>query len=141
MMLDTNICIYIIKNRPKSVKDRFKEFEIGELCISSITVSELMYGVYKSEYVEKNFIAIENFLMPFDIVNYDYESSIEYGKIRSDLERKGQVIGGMDMQIAAHAKALNMVLVTNNSKEFKRVHGLVIDNWVLPIIRGALQHH
>lgn len=130
MMLDTNICIYIIKNRPESVKERFKEFEIGELCISSITVSELMYGVYKSEYVEKNLIAIENFLMPFDIVNYDYESSIEYGKIRSDLERKGQVIGGMDMQIAAHAKALNMVLVTNNSKEFKRVHGLVIDNWV-----------
>lgn len=130
MMLDTNICIYIIKNRPESVKERFKEFEIGELCISSITVSELMYGVYKSEYVEKNLIAIENFLMPFDIVNYDYESSIEYGKIRSDLERKGQVIGGMDMQIAAHAKALNMVLVTNNSKEFKRVHSLVIDNWV-----------
>jgi tRNA(fMet)-specific endonuclease VapC len=130
MMLDTNICIYIIKNRPESVKERFKEFEIGELCISSITVSELMYGVYKSEYVEKNLIAIENFLMPFDIVNYDYEASVEYGKIRSDLERKGQVIGGMDMQIAAHAKALNMVLVTTNSKEFKRVNGLEIDNWV-----------
>ncbi len=130
MMLDTNICIYIIKNRPESVKERFQEFEIGELCISSISVSELMYGVYKSKYIEKNFMAIESFLMPFDIVDYDYGASIEYGKIRADLEKKGQVIGGMDMQIAAHAKALNMVLVTNNSKEFIRVNGLEIDNWV-----------
>jgi len=89
-----------------------------------------MYGVYKSKYIEKNFRAIESFLMPFDIVDYDYGASIEYGKIRADLEKKGQVIGGMDMQIAAHAKALNMVLVTNNSKEFIRVNGLEIDNWV-----------
>ena len=130
MMLDTNICIYIIKNRPENVRKRFREFEIGELCISTITVSELMYGVYKSDYVEKNLSAIENFLMPFDIVDYDYEASVEYGKIRSDLERKGTVIGGMDMLIAAHAKALNMVLVSNNGKEFKRVAGLEVDNWV-----------
>ena len=129
-MLDTNICIYIIKNRPESVKNRFQEFEIGELCISSITVSELMYGVYKSEYVEKNFRAIESFLMPFDIVDYDYSASIEYGKIRADLEKKGQVIGGMDIQIAAHAKSLGMIVITNNTNEFKRVHGLEIDNWV-----------
>ncbi len=130
MMLDTNICIYIIKNRPESVREQFKAFDIGELCLSSITVSELMYGVYKSQYVEKNLLAIENFLMPFDIVNYDYNASMEYGKIRASLERKGQVIGGMDMQIAAHAKSLNMILITNNGKEFKRVHGLEIDNWI-----------
>jgi len=130
MMLDTNICIYIIKNRPQSVKKRFQEFEIGELCISSITVSELMCGVYKSEYVEKNFRAIESFLMPFDILDYDYSASVEYGKIRADLEKRGQVIGGMDMQIAAHAKSLDMVVITNNSKEFQRVNDLEIDNWV-----------
>ena len=94
-MLDTNICIYIIKNRPKSVKQKFQEFSIGELCISSITVSELMYGAFKSQFVEKNLKAIESFLMPFEIVDYDYMASIEYGKIRANLERKGIVIGNL----------------------------------------------
>ena len=130
MMLDTNICIYIIKNKPETVKERFKQFEIGELCISSITVSELMYGVYKSQHMEKNLKAITTFLMPFDIVDYDYNASIEYGKIRAYLEKKGQIIGGMDLQIAAHCLALDMTLVTNNIKEFERVKGLKFENWV-----------
>ncbi len=129
-MLDTNICIYIIKNKPKSVKERFREFEIGELCISTITVSELMYGAYKSEQTQKNLKAIESFLMPFEIIDYDYIASMEYGKIRANLEKKGQVIGNMDMQIASHALALDLVLVTNNTREFKRVEGLRLDNWV-----------
>jgi len=129
-MLDTNICIYIIKNKPKSVKERFREFEIGELCISTITVSELMYGAYKSEHTEKNLKAIESFLLPFEIVDYDFKASMEYGKIRAYLEKKGKVIGNMDMQIAGHAFALDLVLVTNNTKEFERVEGLVLDNWV-----------
>lgn len=129
-MLDTNICIYIIKNKPQTVKERFKQFEIGELCISNITVSELMYGVYKSQYMEKNLKAITTFLMPFDIIDYDYNASIEYGKIRAYLEKKGQIIGGMDMQIAAHALASDMTLVTNNTKEFERVKGLKLENWV-----------
>ena len=130
MMLDTNICIYIIKNKPKSVKERFREFEIGELCISTITVSELMYGAFKSEHTEKNLKAIEGFLMPFEIVDYDAMASVEYGKIRAYLEKKGQVIGNMDMQIAGQALALNLVLVTNNTKEFMRVEELRLDNWV-----------
>ncbi|CAA6824430.1 MAG: Unknown protein [uncultured Sulfurovum sp.] len=130
MMLDTNICIYIIKNKPESVKERFREFEIGGLCISSITVSELMYGAYKSEQTEKNLQALESFLMPFEIVDYDYIASIEYGKIRASLEKKAQVIGNMDMQIAGHALALDMTLVTNNTKEFIRVDGLSLDSWV-----------
>jgi len=130
MMLDTNICIYIIKNKPESVKKRFREFEIGELCISSITVSELMYGAYKSQQIERNLQALESFLMPFEIVDYDYVASIEYGKIRASLEKKGQVIGNMDMQIAGHALALDMTLVTNNTKEFVRIDGLNLDNWV-----------
>jgi len=129
-MLDTNICIYIIKNRPKSVKEKFREFEIGELCISTITVSELMYGAFKSEHSEKNLKAIESFLMPFEIVEYDFRASVEYGKIRAYLEKKGQVIGNMDMQIAGHALALDLVLVTNNTREFERVKGLGLDNWV-----------
>ena len=129
-MLDTNICIYIIKNKPKSVKERFREFEIGELCISTITVSELMYGAFKSEHTEKNLKAIESFLMPFEIVDYDFMASVEYGKIRAYLEKKGKVIGNMDMQIAGHALALDVVLVTNNTKEFERVVGLGLDNWV-----------
>jgi tRNA(fMet)-specific endonuclease VapC len=130
MMLDTNICIYIIKNKPQSVKKRFKEFHIGELSISTITVSELMYGAYKSQFVEKNLQTIENFLMPFEIIDYDYHASIEYGKIRANLEKKGQVIGNMDMQIAGHALSLGLKLVTNNIKEFNRVEGLALDNWV-----------
>ena len=130
MMLDTNICIYIIKNKPKSVKERFREFEIGELCISTITVSELMYGAFKSEYTEKNLKAIESFLMPFEIVDYDFMASVEYGKIRAYLKKKGKVIGNMDMQIAGHALALDLVLVTNNTKEFERVEGLGLDNWI-----------
>lgn len=129
-MLDTNICIYIIKNKPQSVKENFQEFSIGELCISTITVSELMYGAFKSEHTEKNLKAIESFLMPFEIVDYDYIASIEYGKIRAYLEKKGKVIVNMDMQIAGHALALDLILVTNNTKEFERVLDLKLDNWV-----------
>ena len=130
MMLDTNICIYIIKNRPTSVRSKLQEFSIGDLCISTITVSELLYGAYKSQFIEKNLKAIESFLMPFDIVDYDYMTSIEYGKIRASLEKKGQVIGNMDMQIAGHALSLDMILVTNNTREFERVAGLELDDWV-----------
>jgi len=130
LMLDTNICIYIIKNKPQRVRQKFQNFHIGELAISSITVSELMYGAYKSDYREKNLKAVESFLLPFEIVPYDYNAAMEYGKIRAALERQGCVIGNMDMQIAGHALALDMALVTNNTKEFQRVDGLVVDNWV-----------
>ena len=129
-MLDTNICIYIIKNRPESVRKKFQEFKIGELCISTITVSELLYGAFKSQFIEKNLKAIESFLIPFEIIDYDYQASMEHGKIRANLEKKGKVIGNMDMQIASHALALDLILVTNNIKEFERVEGLKLDNWV-----------
>lgn len=129
-MLDTNICIYIIKNKPEQVRVRLKEHAVGDISISSITVSELMYGAYKSQHVEKNIKAIEHFLLPFDVVDYDYKSSVVYGQIRADLEQKGKVIGGLDMLIAAHAKSLEMILVTNNTKEFQRVEELKIENWV-----------
>lgn len=129
-MLDTNICIYIIKNKPQEVRAKFQEFNIGQIALSSITVSELYYGVYKSSYIDKNLLALEHFLKPFDIIDYDIEASIEYGKVRATLEKKGTVIGGLDMMIAAHALALDMTLVTNNTKEFCRVENLLLDNWV-----------
>ena len=130
IMLDTNICIYIIKNKPKSVMEKFQEYDVGDISLSSITISELYYGAYKSEYKEKNLLALEHFLQPFNIVEYDLKASIEYGEIRATLERQGNVIGGLDMQIAAHARSLDMTLITNNTKEFIRVDNLVIDNWV-----------
>lgn len=129
-MLDTNICIYIIKNKPQNVREKLKEFDIGDLVLSSITVSELYYGVYKSEHLEKNLLALEHFLKPFDILEYDIKASIAYGKIRADLEKRGQIIGGLDMMIAAHALSCNMILITNNTKEFQRVKELRLDNWV-----------
>ena len=129
-MLDTNICIYIIKNRPQSVRKKLETFELGDLAISSVTVSELYYGAYKSEYVDKNLRALEHFLYPFDIREYDIQAAAAYGKIRANLEKRGQVIGGLDMMIAAHALSADMVLVTNNTKEFQRAEGLELENWV-----------
>ncbi len=129
-VLDTNICIYIIKNKPRSVREKFKEFDVGELALSSVTVSELYYGAYKSRHVEKNLIALEHFLRPFQIAEYDSLAAARYGKVRAEFEKSGKVIGGLDMMIAAHALSLDMPLVTNNTKEFERVAGLRLENWV-----------
>ena len=129
-LLDTNICIYTIKNRPPQVKEKLIEHKIGDLALSIITVSELLYGAFKSQQVERNLNIIEEFIMPFDIIDFDYKSAIEYGKIRATLEKQGQIIGNMDMQIAAIAKANDMILVTNNLKEFNRIENLKLENWV-----------
>jgi len=129
-MLDTNICIYIIKKKPLNVLEKFKEFDIGEIALSSVTVSELYYGAFKSEHKEKNLSALEHFLQPFNIVEYDLKASIVYGKIRASLEKLGTPIGSLDMLIAAHALSLDMTLITNNTKEFERVDELKIENWV-----------
>lgn len=129
-MLDTNMCIFIINKKPQQVKEKFLAFDIGDLAISSVTVSELYFGAYKSQFVEKNLLALEHFLRPFDLVEYDTKAAISYGKIRANLEKAGTPIGGMDMMIAAHALSLDMTLVTNNTKEFKRVDRLVLEDWV-----------
>lgn len=129
-MLDTNICIYIIKNKPLNVLEELKKCDVGDIILSSITVSELVYGAYKSQFVEKNLKAIEHFLVPFDVAEYDYKAAFEYGKIRATLEKQGQPIGSLDMLIAAHAKSLDITLVTNNLKEFERVEALKLENWV-----------
>jgi tRNA(fMet)-specific endonuclease VapC len=129
-LLDTNICIYIIKKKPISVFERVREIPFGQIGISVITIAELEYGVRKSSDPDKNLLALNQFLIPFEIFSFDFAATIEYGKIRSGLELKGTPIGPLDTLIAAHAKSLNLTLVTNNEKEFNRVEGLQIENWV-----------
>jgi len=129
-LLDTNICIYIIKKKPINVFEKFEKLSIGDIEISSITLAELNYGVQKSQYPEKNLSALNQFLTPLDIMEFDARASNEYGIIRAVLEKSGIPIGPMDTLIAAHAKSLGTTLVTNNTKEFERVVGLNIENWV-----------
>ena len=129
-MLDTNICIYIIKQKPPNVIERFYQTEISEIGISSITLSELLYGVSKSSKPEQNQIALTQFIAPLEILSYDDEAAQYYGELRAHLEKQGRPIGSLDMLIAAHALSANCVLVTNNEKEFTRVPKLKIENWV-----------
>ncbi len=129
-LLDTNICIYIIKKKPQSVLDRLAAILPDEIGISMITIAELEYGVRKSTYPEKNRFALNKFLIPFSLFDFDHAAAMEYGIVRSDLEMKGTPIGPLDTLIAAHAKSLNYILVTNNVKEFQRVDGLQVENWV-----------
>ena len=128
-ILDTNICIYIIKKKPSQVFEKFKDLPLGSVGISSITLAELAYGVKKSVQSEKNQIALNQFLVPLDTVEFDANAAVEYGIIRAELERAGTPIGPLDMLIASHVKSLDLTLVTNNEKEFKRVDGLTIENW------------
>jgi tRNA(fMet)-specific endonuclease VapC len=126
-LLDTNICIYIIKKKPIKVFEKFKELNIGDLKISSITYAELYFGAYNSQQVEKNLQTIKNFLLPFEVIDFDKKAAIEYAKIKANLRKKGQVIGELDMQIAGVALSNNLILVTNNEKEFNRIDNLKIE--------------
>ena len=130
VLLDTNICIYMIKNKPPEVRKHFERFSPGDIAISSITVAELHYGVAKSAAQKKNSLALEGFLLPLDIAPFDAESALVYGKIRAELERRGKPIGGMDMLIAAQAIAQGFTLITHNLTEFERVSGLKCKTWV-----------
>ena len=129
-MLDTNICIYIIKRKPPDVIERFKKTEISQIGISSITLSELLYGVSKSSKPEQNQMALIQFVAPLEILPYGDEAAHCYGDLRAQLEKQGTPIGSLDMLIAAHALSINCTLVTNNEKEFVRIQNLKIDNWV-----------
>ena len=129
-MLDTNICIYAIKNKPKEVIERLEEHEPGEICISSVTYAELIHGVEKSKAVNKNRIALTLLLADIEILSFDANAAESYGEIRAELERKGTPIEPLDMMIAGHAKSLNYTVVTNNTKEFERIKGLRLENWV-----------
>ena len=129
-LLDTNICIYLIKQKPPEVLQRFNTNQVGDLGISSITVAELEFGVQKSQFTHKNQQALEQFLIPLNIVNFDRAAAIIYGDLRATLAKQGTPIGSLDTLIAAHALSLNVTLITNNVKEFDRVPNLKLDNWV-----------
>ena len=128
-MLDTNICIYLIKRKNPELARRIIDIPIEDIFVSSITVSELEYGVAKSTQIEKNHQSLLKFLSTVTVVDYDVLASKEYGLIRSDLEKRGEPIGQLDMLIAAHAKSRNAIIITNNEREFIKVTGLSVENW------------
>ncbi len=129
-LLDTNICIFIIKQKPSTVLKKFETLLPGDIGISSVTLAELFYGVEKSKQKEKNFFALSNFILPLEVVDFDAQAAAFYGSIRSSLETLGKTIGSLDLMIAAHAKSRGLIIVTNNKKEFSRVDGLVVEDWV-----------
>lgn len=131
IMLDTNICIYIIKRQPAAVLKRFLEYQIGDIGISSITLSELRYGVAKSTHREKNTKALDEFIIPLEVVSFDEAAAHVYGDIRAALEKAGTPIGAMDMLIAAHALSMGIPLVTNNTREFVRIPALNSIDWTV----------
>ena len=128
-MLDTNIVIYTMKNRPERVRDTFKKRD-GQMCISSITLGELIYGAEKSMAPEQNLADIESMISRLEVKPFDSPAAIHFGQIRATLAKAGTPIGPYDAMIAGHARALALVLVTNNENEFQRVPGLMRENWL-----------
>jgi len=128
-MLDTNIVIYVIKRRPLDILSTFNR-HAGQMCISTITFSELMHGAEKSEHREQNLRQVEDFVSRLDVLPYGSKAAAHYGQIRADLERKGTTIGINDLHIAGHARSEGLILVTNNLREFERVDALRLENWV-----------
>lgn len=128
-LLDTNIVIYVLKRRPKELLDVFNA-NASRMAISSITLSELMYGAEKSLNTDKNLEAVEEFVSHLEVLPYDAKASQHYGQIKAALEKKGQIIGENDIHIAAHAISHGLILVSNNVREFKRVSNLALENWV-----------
>lgn len=129
-LLDTNICSYILKNRPASVKQKFDEVGAEHLCISSVVLAELYYGAArhpKSVIIRKE---IDDFVSRLLVVAWDEQSANHYGAIRAALEKVGSPVGAMDMLIAAHARSMGATLITNNLREFERISGLMVQNWV-----------
>lgn len=128
-MLDTNICINIMKHI-SHVKERFRDVLGDGVAISVISLAELEYGVENSASIVKNRSALMSFAILVRILQFDRYAAVEYGRIRASLQKKGTPIGGLDMLIAAHAKSVGLTLVTNNTREFARVEGLRIDDWI-----------
>lgn len=128
-LLDTNIVIYVLKRRPKEVLEVFN-INASRMAISSITLSELLYGAEKSQNIDRNLEAIEEFISHLDVLPYDAKASQHYGQIKAALEKKGEIIGENDIHIAAHAISQGLILVSNNLREFKRVPNLAFENWV-----------
>jgi tRNA(fMet)-specific endonuclease VapC len=129
-LLDTNICIYLIKERPPEVLARFQQIQMKQIYIPTIVIFELYYGIEKNNSQKRNLTVLEKFIAPFSVVDFTIEAAKKAAQIRSDLEKQGKPIGVYDLQIAACALSLNMTLLTNNTREFERIHGLKLENWV-----------
>jgi tRNA(fMet)-specific endonuclease VapC len=127
-MLDTNIVIYTMKNRPDVVRRRFNRHQ-GRMCISTVTLGELIYGVEKSSQPERNMEVIEGFAARMEVLPFEDQDAFHFGQIRAELARQGRPIGPYDAMIAAHARARGLILVTNNMREFRRVAGLRLEDW------------
>lgn len=128
-LLDTNIVIYVIKKRPEQVLNVFN-LHHGRMAISSITLAELVHGAEKSSNVARNITVVEDFVSRLAVLPYDDKAAWQYGHIRAALEKSGQPIGINDLHIAAHARSNSLTLITNNMREFERVPGLLLENWV-----------
>ncbi len=128
-MLDTNMCIFLIKKKPVRVLEAFKQLPAGDLYLSTITVAELEYGVAKSSSRSKNQAALAAFLVPLEIIPFSEQAARVYGEVRAELEKKGQIIEPYDLLIASHALSKGLILVTNNLDEFQRVPGLSVEDW------------
>ncbi len=130
-MLDTDICIYIVKRKPLRVLKRLELIQPDHLSMSAVTFAELMNGAKKSQRVEANVSRLNALGEILEICSFDQQAAVAYGDVRSSLEKRGEVIGAHDLLIAAHALSLDRILVTNNEKKFKRVEGLKVDNWAV----------
>lgn len=130
VMLDTNMCIYLIRQKPVQVLNKFQSYNLGDIGVSSITVAELQYGVAKSQRQQQNQHALTQFLAPLEIADFGESAALKYGQIRAELERLGTPIGANDLLIAGHALSLDVALITNNEREFSRIPSLSIENWV-----------
>jgi tRNA(fMet)-specific endonuclease VapC len=128
-MLDTNICIFTIKNKPLEVREAFSRHH-GQLCISTVTLMELIYGAEKSSAPEKNLSVIEGLAARLDVLAYDNGAAAHSGQLRAELAKSGNPIGPYDTMIAGHARSQGLILVTNNGREFNRVSGLRVEDWV-----------
>jgi tRNA(fMet)-specific endonuclease VapC len=128
-MLDTNMCIYIAKHRPPEVMARFERLKPGQLVMSAITYGELYYGASKSSQQAKALAQLQELVQDIPVEELDSRASEAYGEIRATLEKEGRLIGNNDLWIGAHALALNLTLATNNEREFKRIPGLLLENW------------
>lgn len=131
-LIDTNICIYLIRQKSPALLEKFTRFPIGDIGVSSITVAELQYGVHRSAQHARNQQALEQFLIPLAILDFDYDAAQAYGRLSAHLEAHGTPIGSLDTLIAAHALAHQLTLVTNNVQEFARVPELTIEDWSSP---------
>lgn len=128
-LLDTNMCIYLIRQTPRAALERFEDFEVGEVGVSVVTACELYYGAEKSSRPEQNNRALEQFLLPLEILEFDAEAAHSYGRIRASLEKNDTPVGPLDTLIAAHALSCGVTLVTNNTREFARVERLQVEDW------------